>query len=188
MRNAARIDLDRLTPDEFHAWIDRSLYELSVTFPDGVLVRLHSLGDFVPYHRDVDNDDYVRFWITMLERYPNVRVWGFTHVPYESGAGVALRAMNDLRDERGRARAAILFSNKAHDTHATAQTVREYPESGIVTVAGRELPVCRAQMEDTKCTHCTHCFPAEKPDEHGPRGVAFVDHATLHRHKRELPD
>ena len=45
---------------------------LCAKYPDGVLVRLHVLGDFY-------SPEYVKLWAGLLATNPNLAIWGYTH-------------------------------------------------------------------------------------------------------------
>ena len=57
-------ELERRLPEEIAA--------LCAKYPDGVLVRLHVLGDFY-------SPEYVQLWGELLATHPNLAIWGYTH-------------------------------------------------------------------------------------------------------------
>ena len=59
---------------------------LSKKYPEGIVIRLHVLGDFYSI-------SYVAFWERMLELYPNVCIYGYTARWYEP-IQKAIAAMN----------------------------------------------------------------------------------------------
>ena len=61
----------------FLARIRQEVGELAEKYPDGVLFRLHILGDFY-------SNKYVRLWGELLRQYPNIAVWGYTHVNHSA--------------------------------------------------------------------------------------------------------
>lgn len=164
-----RIDTGALSTSEFHAWIERSVEEHVVTFPRGILYRLHALGDFVP-DRDVDNDAYARFWLGLLGRYPTVRVFGYTHVPYDSPVGLAIREMNDTYPDRS----FIRFSNQPRATEFATVSLKRRPDTDTVEASGRQVTVCPAQLADTKCAKCALCFSQRVGGT-----IGFITHASL---------
>lgn len=65
--------------------------------PEGLVVRLHELGDFFSV-------SYVRWWAGALRRYPGLRVFGFTSWPPDSEIGAAVHAINATDSDRWRVR------------------------------------------------------------------------------------
>lgn len=119
-----------------------------------MLYRLHTLGDFTP-DRDIENPTYARYWLELLRRFPTVRVFGYTHVPYDSPVGEVIRNMNELYPER----AFIRFSNQSHKTPLSTVSLKHRPDTPTVRLSGeREATVCRAQLADVKCSKCALCF------------------------------
>ena len=59
---------------------------LSKKYPEGIVIRLHVLGDFYSI-------SYVAFWERILELYPNVCIYGYTARWYEP-IQKAIAAMN----------------------------------------------------------------------------------------------
>lgn len=50
----------------------REIDELCKKYPQGILVRLHVLGDFY-------SPEYVQLWGKLLAAHPTLAVWGYTH-------------------------------------------------------------------------------------------------------------
>jgi hypothetical protein len=57
---------------ELEARLVGEVFELCHRYPDGVMIRLHVLGDFY-------SEPYVHIWDMLLGRFPNLAVWGYTH-------------------------------------------------------------------------------------------------------------
>lgn len=113
----------------------------------GVVVRLHVLGDFF-------SDEYVEFWHIMLDLLPDLKVFGYTHHKSKRGLGKYINAsLNNSYPDR----AAIRFSDDM-DTpfRATVNT-----GGGIV---------CPEQTGATaSCTTCGYCWSSSDP-------VVFLEH------------
>jgi len=113
----------------------------------GVVVRLHVLGDFF-------SDQYVEFWHIMLDLLPDLKVFGYTH--HKSGWGLG-KYINASLNNSYPDRAAIRFSDDM-DTpfRATVNT-----GGGIV---------CPEQTGATaSCTTCGYCWSSSDP-------VVFLEH------------
>ena len=118
----------------------------------GVMVRLHVLGDFY-------SQDYVDFWWDMLDKHPNLAVWGYTARKPEDPIGQALAGMSAYFGGRWRVRE----SNADLPTMATVsiKTEAECPPDAFV---------CPEQTGKTKtCSTCGACWSTTK-------NVAFLDH------------
>lgn len=151
MHLAKRIDHS----DEELLWatiVREVLEQLSVRGRRGVLLRLHTLGDFY-------SPDYVEFWSRLLDRLPRLACFGYTAHRSCTPTGRAI-ARAKLRHGR---RFAIRWSDE--------------PEGGdrAVTIASQEdCPpdafVCPEQTGRTRaCATCAACWE-------GTRSVAFLQH------------
>lgn len=170
---ARRADIAGLGHDERAAWIDRSVFEHLTGFPQGILLRLHALGDFLPH--GAGDTRYALMWSTLLSRYPGRAVFVYTHVPHASEVGRVLRAVNDEFPERS----FIRFSNQPRATEFSIVSLDTVPDTPTVEMRGTVATVCPTQTGDFKCTDCGLCFS----DDH--RGaIAFISHERLAAHAR----
>ena len=123
------------------------------TYPKGVLIRPHILGDFYSV-------EYVELWRELLEAHPNLHVFGFTaRIDQDCDICAAIaRVVADYWP-----RFAIRFSNSNEGAPATVSI--EHP----VQVPADSV-VCPAQMGQTEsCGTCGFCWSTTKR-------VAFVQH------------
>ncbi len=118
--------------------LDRELTALAQKHPRGFVVRLHVLGDFysVPY---------VERWMTWLDRFPNLRIFGYTAWQPETPIGRAVAFVRDSFWERF----AVRTSDGPGD--ASTETI-DYPGRGRLASGAI---VCPAQSGDTDC--CSSC-------------------------------
>lgn len=145
-------------PDVFY---DRLGLEIAELLDEhvGLLIRLHVLGDFP----DVE---YVSFWKEVLDEYPSVACFGYTHrSPSNWGGdeiGDAIQAVKDAHPNRFRVR---WSSPVSRDDGAI---VIDYVPQKPRTVAGDI--VCPAQTDATACcATCGLCWEGREP-------VAFIKH------------
>jgi len=59
------------TDPEFLPVLGHEVADLARQYPRGFVVRLHVLGDFFSM-------EYIRWWLTAIERHPELRVFGYT--------------------------------------------------------------------------------------------------------------
>lgn len=127
---------------------------LEALHPRGFVVRLHVLGDFF-------SPEYAEQWITWLNEFPALRVFGYTaHAP-ESEIGRVLDAASKCRWDRF----AVRFSGSSAPERSTTVVAHE-------AVAPASAIVCPAQTvagADKCCGSCTLCWATTKP-------IAFVRH------------
>ena len=76
---------------ELEAGLERELAALQAKYPDGFVCRLHVLGDFY-------SPEYVRKWGDWLERFPALRVFGYTAWRAESEIGTEIARLSGDRD------------------------------------------------------------------------------------------
>jgi len=98
MQMARRHRIDDL--DFFFTVLEDQIRDI-LTEQDGLLVRLHVLGDF-------PSEDYVTWWSTLLDRHPNLACYGYTHrKPRRLGGdkiGDAIEALKQIEPDRFRIR------------------------------------------------------------------------------------
>lgn len=137
---------------ELEAKLKEEVEELCSTYK-GVIVRLHVLGDFYSVQ-------YVAFWQSLLCKYDNLAVWGYTGNTRNSDIGLAIRA---VRGGFGN-RFAVRFSNDLDFAFSANSTERAAP------VKGRSF-VCPEQTGDVaNCANCALCWSADT------RQVLFMTH------------
>lgn len=125
---------------------------LSVRGREGILIRLHALGDFFP-------PEYVRFWANMLALHDRLAIWGYTaHLP-TSEIGFAIWSIKQIYGRRF----AIRWSNGITSTNSTVPAPK-----GTAQVEGAFI--CPEQTGKTlACATCGACWSTNK-------NVAFLDH------------
>ena len=82
---------------DFNACLEASVAELARKHPKGFVVRLHVLGDFF-------SDAYVMLWLNLLNAYPMMNVYGYTHRLFQSDIGKLIRRLNAMFPLRWRIR------------------------------------------------------------------------------------
>lgn len=128
-------------------------------FPrQGVLLRLHALGDFFSVN-------YVDFWIRMLRRYDNLAIYGYTARRSDTDIGLRIRAG---KLEFGR-RFAIRWSDggAAKDCTVSIRPGDEAPGSAFQCPEQR--PGFTSTGEPILCATCGLCWSTDK-------NVAFMEH------------
>lgn len=143
-------------------FFDRLGFEIAELLDEhpGLLIRLHVLGDF-------PSAEYVAFWKDVLDEYPNVACFGYTHrSPISWGGdeiGDAIQAVKDAHPQRFRIRWSGLVARADG-----AVIINEVPRGAR---AGDNSIVCPSQRDATACcATCALCW--EAPHE----SIAFVKH------------
>jgi len=123
-------------------------------YPQGILIRLHVLGDF-------ESIQYVEFWNRMLYTYSTIAIYGYSrnHMTskYEhiSAIGYKIIAIRNIHKDRF----AIRFSNKLDDEFSANS--RDITSKGIT---------CLSQVKaSVSCSDCTLCWASKKP-------IGFITH------------
>lgn len=128
------------------------LLSLSLQWPHGFVVRLHVLGDFYSVA-------YAEFWEKCVQRFPGMRVFGYTAWPASSAIGaVVYRTMMANRD-----RFAMRWSDAKwqQDNTVSINTEADAP-AGVI--------VCPQQTGKTSCCGtCALCWETRKP-------IGFISH------------
>lgn len=141
------------TAPGFLARIERKIADLLARRPQGVLLRLHVLGDFY-------SSDYVDFWREMLDRHPKLAIWGYT-------------ARNQFLDPIGVDIASV--SGRFPGRFEIRESDGGWPGMSTVSIKHEsECPldafVCPEQTGKTKsCATCGACWSTTK-------NVAFLAH------------
>ncbi len=135
------------------------------THPKGLVIRLHVLGDFYSVA-------YVKMWAEMIDRFPQIHVYGYT----------ARREDADDEESRTIAKALIFLTNASPGQFALRFSRSEPgPGHAIVVEADPGLPdviLCPAQTKATEtCGTCGLCWaPAARS-----KTIAFIRHGKKNR-------
>lgn len=135
-------------------------------FPNGrdLYIRLHELGDF-------PSVDYVAFWKEMIETYPRLRVWGYTHRHPGQGDGIG-EAIQALNDQYWKTQFRIYSSN----THAKTRSANVF--ENLEDARGTGHVSCFEQQGIAgTCGECGLCLPG--PESRGrdlESNIAFGKH------------
>jgi len=73
--------------------VEEQIETLVKKHPEGIVIRLHVLGDFYSL-------DYVRFWERMLKQFPTLCVFGYTAREDNSDIGAAIQFLNIQYQDR----------------------------------------------------------------------------------------
>lgn len=132
--------------------------------PDGIVVRLHVLGDFF-------STAYVAMWAEMLRRFPGLRAYGYT-----AREGDEIAAAVEALTHEAQGRFAIRLSRRAAG-----------PGHAIVVdepVSAPDVIMCPAQTHATEtCGTCGLCWA---PAARG-KTIAFLRHGIVRRGAAERP-
>lgn len=161
-------------PDVF---FDRLGLEIAALLDEheGLLIRLHVLGDF-------PSAEYVAFWKEVLDEYPNVACFGYTHRATAKWGGDeigdAIAAVKSAHPKRFR----IRWSSPTD--RADGATVIDYIPDGAHSKSG--ALVCPSQTDSTACcATCALCWErgfAEKTIafiKHGPKSDEAAARAAM---------
>jgi len=132
-------------------FLEREIESLLQKHKDGIVIRLHVLGDFFSV-------DYVLFWQEMLLKHPKLAIFGYT-----------------AREEDSYIGKAILFLNMRFSERCVIRSSRNQEENNFWSYAAEESfdgPsfVCPEQTEKVKnCASCGLCWTTKKT-------VKFLSH------------
>lgn len=149
-------------PEVFYDKLGFEICDLLDAYPDGLLIRLHVLGDFP----DVE---YVGFWADVLSEHEKVAVYGYTaRLTTAWGGdeiGDAIQAVKDQYPDRFR----IRWSSPVSRPDG-AMVIGHIPS----TPRTDEGIICPAQTDATACcATCALCWDAPKEPivfiKHGPK-------------------
>ncbi len=142
----------------FFARLENELSRLTETH-EGVLVRLHVLGDF-------PSVEYVAFWTDMLESMPNLACFGYTHRRHLSSDGDDIGQAIAAAKSRHPTRFRIRWSSPSAMPDG-ARVIPYIPPTPVVD----GHPVCPAQTDATACcATCGFCW------ENTDKSVLFIRH------------
>lgn len=131
----------------------------SKSYVTGLLVRLHVLGDFYSV-------GYVRLWDALLQLYPKLAIWGYTHnhPDCDDPAIAAIgQAIAETQAKHGK-RFAVRWSDRPELDYSANSAELDTPEKG------RSI-ICPEQTGGAGgCANCALCW--EQPN----RNVIFLTH------------
>ena len=118
--------------------LDNELNLLSKKHKEGILIRLHVVGDFYSVK-------YVKFWKKMLGKYNNISIFGYTaRTPYSEIGKEIVNLRNKIWD-----RFSVRFSNSVMELSANSENLLN-SKKGII---------CPEQLDKTKnCANCGLCW------------------------------
>ena len=118
--------------------LDNELNLLSKKHKEGLLVRLHVVGDFFSVK-------YVKFWKKMLVKYSNVSVFGYTaRTPFSPIGKEIVNLRNKIWD-----RFSVRFSNSVMELSANSEDL----------LGSKQGIICPEQLDKTKnCANCGLCW------------------------------
>jgi len=143
---------------ELEAAIEKDIVILSRRHPQGFVVRLHVLGDFYSVA-------YTQHWRHLVDSYPRLHLFGYTHWPWDSPIGHAVTQL--VQDHADR----VAFRRSDKDD------LRD-PLPGAITIprgapAAQGTVICPEQTGKTaSCTTCGLCMNSVV-------GVSFIDHSKM---------
>lgn len=163
-----------ISKETFFNVLENEIGFLLAQHPDGLMVRLHVLGDFP----DVE---YVAFWADMLSQYEKLACYGYTHrLPVGAGGdeiGNAIEALKSSYKDRFRIR-----WSWAKSLPDGAVIIDRIPVGPRVS----EGLVCPAQTDATACcASCGLCWEANTRHQtivfvkHGPKSMDAAAIATV---------
>ena len=118
--------------------LDDELNILSTKHKEGILIRLHVVGDFFSVK-------YVKFWKKMLSKYNGISIFGYTARTPFSEIGKEIAILRSLNWDRF----SIRFSNSMEKISANSEDF----------VNAKEGIVCPEQLDKTKnCASCGLCW------------------------------
>ena len=118
--------------------LDDELNILSTKHKEGILIRLHVVGDFFSVN-------YVKFWKKMLSKYSNISIFGYTARTPLSDIGKEIVILRRLKWDRF----SVRFSNSVMELSANSEDLLN-SKQGII---------CPEQLDKTKnCANCGLCW------------------------------
>lgn len=148
-----------------HRIVDLDLFELALQdqitdileTSEGVLVRLHVLGDF-------QSVDYIRVWAKLLIKFDGLACYGYTHHSPDDAFGISIQNLKDMFPDRFR----IRWSGETKRQDG-AIVINEIPSGPRFNGA----LVCPAQTDATACcASCGLCWEGASKKE----TIAFIKH------------
>lgn len=151
--------------DVFAAVLEREIKSILSEQQEGLMVRLHVLGDF-------PSAEYVAMWADLLDEHPRLACYGYTHrLPSGAGGdeiGDAIESVKSRHKETFRIRWS--YTSPLPDG---AVIVDYIPETKIISGGVASAVVCPAQTDTTACcASCGFCWEATARG----KAVAFIKH------------
>jgi hypothetical protein len=145
--------------DALERKLEREVMVLAAMHPAGFAIRLHVLGDFYSV-------EYVELWSSLLRKYPNLNIYGYT-ARRDGAIADAIRAVRITMGERFWIR---ISANGQHDGGSDIFAAQE-GNGGIV---------CPEQTGKTEsCLTCGLCWSTT-------RTIEFIDHDKLNKARKEV--
>lgn len=139
---------DHTHPD-FLPLLEAHIQTLLDKHPQGLVVRLHVLGDFY-------SPEYVDFWRQQLSIHPNLNAFGYTHHRATHPIGKQINLLNESLPDQWR----IRFSDDMSQQFRSEVSNNDLSDEVI----------CPEQLDKTaSCATCGFCWTSEKP-------VVFIEH------------
>jgi len=118
--------------------LDDELNLLSIKHKEGILIRLHVVGDFFSVN-------YVKFWKKMLDIYSNISIFGYTARTPFSDIGKEIVILRSLEWDRF----SVRFSNSFEKLSANSENL----------LGNKQGIICPEQLDKTKnCASCGLCW------------------------------
>lgn len=163
----------RHTPDaDFERLLIAEITTLCRTHPDGLLIRLHVLGDFYSV-------EYVYIWAALLNQFPQLNVFGYTSRRTDDADPETVRIARAIKalTDGAWSRFAIRTSGDGNPERSRAIVVDEDPGQPNVIV-------CPAQTKATEaCASCGLCWAPGFRD----KTIAFLRHGRKLRGPADKP-
>ncbi len=142
MNRAVRWEVNKA----FYTQVELELEQLSISFPRGFAVRLHTLGDFPDLR-------YLAFWLDALRRHPALHTFGFTVHARNSPIGATIEVESAKWD-----RFRIRFSNDAGPRGAMVL------KKGAPTLDATTGIICPADSSRpaVSCGSCALCLNTQE--------------------------
>lgn len=155
--------------DNFLDFLQAELWLMARAFPKGYAVRLHTLGDFFSV-------EYVAFWADLIERIPQLHVWGYTARTADDPIGAALREL--VADKWDRF--AIRWSN--HDEPQGTVVLDSFDDAGDAIPCPSQHTAAEDEAKTDSCATCGLCWAKGAREKR----IAFLRHGMKVRVGTEL--
>lgn len=139
MHGAYRIDH---THPEFFERLEAEVAAKALLYRWGFVVRVHVIGDYF-------SEEYAKFWVYLLDQYPALHIFGFSHWGRDTPIGRVIGAANT------NPRHWVRFSNQGG------------PMSANVDGEGIQCP--QQTSKTASCLTCGVCWSTKQP-------VSFIEH------------
>lgn len=144
---------------EFEAQLQREVEAAAALYPHGFAVRLHILGDFYSV-------EYVRQWQDMLQKFPNLHVYGYT-ARHDGSIGAAIRFVRLRCKDRFWVRFSRNHEYAGGDIYAA--------NDGAVA---RAIKCPEQTGKANSCLDCGLCWAINTT-------ISFQDHDELNKQRRK---